>query len=122
MKIDETLMYNIAAIAALMASNTILRIALSVKIGDFDFDELKRGLIKYLLTLIAVFFFYIAGQFCPDFKFEINGELVTITTALNIMSLGIIGAYVAKCVANLRDIFSDVNLVLAKMSLKNGGK
>ena len=115
---DMKLVYNIAAIASLMVCNTILRIALSIRIGDFDWDELKKGAIKYILTLIAVAFFYLAGELCPEFQIEMNGELVTIHTALNLVSLGLIGAYAAKCFANLRDIFSDINVVQARMSLR----
>ena len=117
---DIGLVYNIIAVAALMVCNTILRVALSVKIGDFDADELKRGLVKYLLTLIAVAFFYAAGELCPQAGLEINGEMVTIDTALNMLSLGLISVYVIKCFDNLRDVFSDTGLVLAKMAAKNG--
>jgi len=118
---DIGLLYNIAAIAALMICNTVLRIALSVKIGDFDWGELKRGLLKYLLTLVAVAFFYAAGEFCPEASITINGDPVTIDTALNIMALGLIAVYTVKCFDNLKDIFSDTGLVLAKMQMKNKG-
>lgn len=117
--IDMKLVYNIIAIAALMVCNTILRIAVSVKIEDFDYRELLKGLLKYLLTLCGVVFFYVAGQFCPEAGLEINGELVTIDIALNILSLGLIGVYTVKCFENLRDIFSDTGLVLAKMAAKH---
>ena len=40
--LDYGLLSNIVAVAALMIANTIFRVALSVKIGDFYFDELKR--------------------------------------------------------------------------------
>lgn len=116
--IDFGLLYNIGAIAALMICNTILRLAVSVKIEDFDKEALKRGLLKYLLTLIGVAFFYVAGQFCPEAGVEINGELVTIDTALNVLSLGLIATYAVKCFENLKDIFSDTGLVLAKIEAK----
>ena len=119
--IDMGLVYNIIAVAALMICNTVLRIALSVKIGDFDKGELLRGLLKYLLTLVAVAFFYVAGEFCPEAGIEINGDMVTIDTALNMLSLGLIGVYAVKCFENLRDIFADTGLVLAKMQAKNRG-
>ena len=120
MEFDVTLFHNILAVAALMVCNTIFRIALSVKIGDFDFDELKRGLFKYILTLAGVAFFYLAGELCPEAGVEIASEVVTIDTALNIFTLGLIGVYALKCFDNLRDIFSDTGLVLAKMAIKNG--
>ena len=73
--LDYGLLSNIVAVAALMIANTIFRIALSVKIGDFDFDELKRGILKYLLTLIGVALFYVAGELCPQASIEISGEI-----------------------------------------------
>lgn len=121
MNIDMNLVYNIAAIAALMVCNTILRLALAVKIGDFDFGELRRGVVKYLLTLVAVAFFYVAGELCPAASITLNGETLTIDAALNMLALGLIAAYVVKCFDNLKDIFSDTDLVLAKMQAKNRG-
>ena len=118
---DVGLVYNILAVAALMVCNTILRIALSVKIGDFDLGELKRGLLKYLLTLVAVALFYLAGELCPEASINISGDAVTIDTALNMVALGLIAVYTVKCFENLRDVFSDTGLVLAKMQAKNRG-
>ena len=116
---DWNLVYNILAVAALMICNTVLRLALSVKIGDFDKGELLRGLLKYLLTLIGVAFIYIAGELCPEAGIEVGGEMVTLDTALNMLALGLIATYAVKCFENLRDVFSDTGVVLAKMAAKH---
>lgn len=111
--LDYGLLSNIVAVAALMIANTIFRVALSVKIGDFDFDELKRGILKYLLTLIGVALFYVAGELCPQASVEISGEMVTIDTALNLVSLALVTTYTVKCFQNVKDIFGDTDMVLA---------
>ena len=121
--LDYGLLSNIAAVAALMIANTIFRVALSVKIGDFDFDELKRGILKYLLTLVGVALFYIAGELCPQASVEISGEMVTIDTALNLVSLALVTTYTVKCFQNVKDIFSDTDMVLAARTQRsNRGK
>ena len=115
---DFGLLFNILAVAALMIANTVLRLAIAIKIEDFNLDELKRGLIKYGITLVGVAFFYVAGELCPNAGVEINGDLVTIDMALNLLSAGLITVYAAKCFENLRDIFADTELVMMKMAVK----
>lgn len=115
---DIGLLSNIGAVAVLMIANSIFRIALAVKIGDFDWAELLRGLLKYLLTLIGVALFYIAGELCPEAGIEISGEMVTIDTALNLISLALIAVYTSKCFQNVKDIFGDTDLVLVARAQK----
>lgn len=119
-QIDMGLVANILAVAALMLANTLFRLALSVKIGDFDGHELVRGLLKYFLTLIGVALFYTAGQFAPDAGVEIAGELITIDTFLNMVALGLIGVYTVKCFDNIKDIFRDTGLVMVERAQKAG--
>lgn len=116
--IDTGLLYNIFAVAALMLANTLFRIALSVKIGDFDFQELWRGLLKYVLTLIGVGLFYCAGEFAPEAGVTIAGEIVSIDTVLNMVALGLIAVYSVKCFDNIKDIFRDTGLVMAERAQK----
>ena len=116
--IDYGLLANICAIAALMLANTLFRIALSVKIGDFDFSELWRGLLKYVLTLVGVGLFYCAGEFCPEAGIEISGEMVTIDTILNMVALSLIAVYTVKCFDNIKDIFRDTGIVMAERAQK----
>lgn len=119
-QIDYGLLANICAIAALMIANTLFRIALSVKIGDFDPQELLRGLVKYVITLIGVAAFYAAGEFCPEAGVEIAGEMVTIDTILNMVALGLIAVYTVKCFDNIKDIFRDTGVVLMERAQKAG--
>lgn len=116
--IDTGLVANIFAVAALMIANALFRVALSVKIGDFDFQELWRGLLKYLLTLIGVGLFYVAGEFCPEAGVEIAGEMVTIDTILNMVALGLIAVYTVKCFDNIKDIFRDTGIVMVERAHK----
>lgn len=117
-QIDYGLLANICAIAALMLANTLFRLALAVKIGDFDLQELLRGLVKYVLTLIGVGLFYAAGQFCPEAGVEIAGEMVTIDTILNMVALSLIAVYTVKCFDNIKDIFRDTGIVLVERAQK----
>lgn len=119
-QIDMGLVANILAVAALMLANTLFRLALAVKIGDFDGSELTRGLFKYLLTLIGVALFYTAGQFCPEAGVEIGGELITIDTFLNMVALGLVAVYTVKCFDNIKDIFRDTGLVMMERAEKAG--
>lgn len=116
--IDYGLLTNIFAIAALMLANTLFRLALSVKIGDFDFHELWRGLLKYALTLVGVGLFYCAGEFAPEAGVEIAGEMVSIDTILNMAALSLIAVYTVKCFDNIKDIFRDVGVVIAERAQK----
>ena len=119
-QIDYGLVANICAVAALMLANTLFRIALSVKIGDFDPHELGRGLVKYLITLLGVAAFYTAGEFCPEAGVEIAGEMVTIDTILNMVALSLIAVYTVKCFDNIKDIFRDTGVVLIERAQKAG--
>lgn len=119
-QIDYGLLSNICAVASLMLANTLFRLALAVKIGDFDVQELLRGLFKYVLTLIGVGLFYTAGQFCPEAGVEIAGEMVTIDTILNMVALSLIAVYTVKCFDNIKDIFRDTGVVLLERAQKAG--
>ena len=116
--IDTGLVANIFAVAALMLANTLFRVALSVKIGDFDVQELLRGLLKYVLTLVGVGLFYAAGEFCPEAGVEIAGEMVTIDTLLNMVALSLIAVYTVKCFDNIKDIFRDTGIVMVERAQK----
>ena len=116
--IDTGLIANILAIACLMIANTLFRLALSVKIGDFDFQELWRGLIKYLFTLAGVTLFYCAGELCPEAGVEIAGETLSIDTVLNMIALALIAVYTVKCFDNIKDIFRDTGMVIAERAQK----
>lgn len=60
-KIDFTLFYYIGAIALVMTANTYLGIVKANKYNEFDWKILKKGIIKYLLILLAVTFIFGAG-------------------------------------------------------------
>lgn len=105
--LDLTLLYYVGAIALVMIANTLFGIAKAQKYDEFDWNTLKKGLIKYLLILLGVAFVFIAGILLPDFRVTlpvIENE-VTITQMLSVVAVAILIKYVVSCYQNLVELF-----------------
>lgn len=105
--LDLTLLYYVGAIALIMIANTLFGIAKAQKYDEFDWNTLKKGLIKYLLILLGVAFVFIAGILLPDFivTLPVIENEVTITQMLSMVAVAILIKYVASCYQNLVDLF-----------------
>lgn len=105
-KVDFTLFYYIAAIALVMIANTCLGIVKANKYNEFDWVILKKGIIKYLLILLAVAFIFGAGVLLPEFKLTlpINEESVTIVQMLSVLAIATLLKYLKSCYENFTAI------------------
>lgn len=106
-KIDFTLFYYLGAIALIMVANTLFGVAKAQKYDEFDWDILKRGLIKYLFILLGVSFVFIAGVLLPEFKvtLPVIEDTVTIIQMLSVVAIAILIKYVISCYQNLIELF-----------------
>lgn len=104
---DFTLLYYVAGIALVMLANTLFGIAKAQKYDEFDWETLKKGLIKYLLILLGVAMIFGAGILLPDFKvtLPVIEDEVTITQMLSVVAVAILVKYVISCYQNLVDLF-----------------
>lgn len=105
-KIDFTLFYYICAIALVMIANTCLGIVKANKYNEFDWKILKKGMIKYLLILLAVTFIFGAGVLLPEFELTlpINEESVTIVQMLSVLAIATLLKYLKSCYENFAEI------------------
>ena len=105
-KVDFTLFYYIAAIALVMTANTCLGIVKANKYNEFDWKILKKGMIKYLLILLAVTFIFGAGVLLPEFELTlpINEESVTIVQMLSVLAIATLLKYLKSCYENFAAI------------------
>lgn len=106
-KIDFTLFYYISAIALVMTANTLFGVAKAQKYNSFDWEHLKRGIVKYLFILLGVTFIFIAGIMLPEFKvtLPVIEETVTIIQMLSVVAIAILIKYVISCYENLVELF-----------------
>ena len=106
--LDFTLFYYIGAIALVMIANTLFGVAKAQKYNDFNWNTLKKGLIKYLLILLGVTFIFIAGVLLPNFEvtLPVVEETVTIIQMLSVVAIAILIKYVISCYQNLVELFS----------------
>lgn len=107
-KIDFTLFYYISAIALVMTANTLFGVAKAQKYNSFDWEHLKRGIVKYLFILLGVTFIFIAGIMLPEFKvtLPVIEETVTIIQMLSVVAIAILIKYVISCYENLVELFN----------------
>lgn len=107
-KIDFTLFYYIGAIALVMTANTLFGVAKAQKYNSFDWEHLKRGIVKYLFILLGVTFIFIAGIMLPEFKvtLPVIEETVTIIQMLSVVAIAILIKYVISCYENLVELFN----------------
>ena len=105
--LDLTLLYYVGAIALVMIANTLFGIAKAQKYDEFDWNTLKKGLIKYLLILLGVAFVFVAGILLPDFRvtLPIVEYEVTIIQMLSVVAVAILIKYVISCYQNLVELF-----------------
>ena len=105
--LDFTLFYYIGAIALVMIANTLFGVAKAQKYNDFNWNTLKKGLIKYLLILLGVMFIFIAGVLLPNFEvtLPVVDETVTIIQMLSVVAIAILIKYVISCYQNLVELF-----------------
>ena len=105
-KIDFTLFYYIGAIALVMTANTLFGIVKANKYNEFDWVILKKGIIKYLLILLAVTFIFGAGVLLPEFELTlpINEESVTIVQMLSVLAIATLLKYLKSCYENFAEI------------------
>ena len=105
--LDLTLLYYVGAIALVMIGNTLFGIAKAQKYDEFDWNTLKKGLIKYLLILLGVAFVFVAGILLPDFRvtLPIVENEVTIIQMLSVVAVAILIKYVISCYQNLVELF-----------------
>ena len=110
---DYTLFYYVGAIALVMVANTLFGIAKAQKYDQFDWNTLKKGLIKYLLILIGVACVFGAGMLVPDFTvtLPVLEDIVSIIQMLSVVAIAILIKYVVSCYQNLVDIFGVNNEV-----------
>ena len=106
-KVDFTLFYYIGAIALVMTANTLFGVAKAQKYNSFDWEHLKRGIVKYLFFLLGVTFIFIAGIMLPEFKvtLPVIEETVTIIQMLSVVAIAILIKYVISCYENLVELF-----------------
>lgn len=111
MNIDYTFFVYVLVVALLMIANTIFRIALAQVIGDFSWNELWKGLKKYLLIIVGVALVYASGLLIPNMKLiTIDQQDVTILEGLNVLSVALVGIYAFKCFENIKTIFEIKNV------------
>ena len=105
--LDFTLFYYVGAIALVMIANTLFGVAKAQKGGNFNWDTLKKGLIKYLLILLGVAFIFVAGVLLPNFEvtLPVIDETVTIIQMLSVVAIAILIKYVISCYQNLVELF-----------------
>ena len=105
--LDLTLFYYIGAIALVMVANTLFGVAKAQKYNSFDWEQLKRGIVKYLFILLGVTFIFIAGIMLPEFKvtLPVIEETVTIIQMLSVVAIAILIKYVISCYENLVELF-----------------
>lgn len=105
--LDLTLFYYIGAIALVMIANTLFGVAKAQKYNSFDWEHLKRGIVKYLFILLGVTFIFIAGIMLPEFKvtLPVIEETVTIIQMLSVVAIAILIKYVISCYENLVELF-----------------
>lgn len=105
--LDLTLFYYIGAIALVMIANTLFGVAKAQKYNSFNWEHLKRGIVKYLFILLGVTFIFIAGIMLPEFKvtLPVIEETVTIVQMLSVVAIAILIKYVISCYENLVELF-----------------
>lgn len=95
----------LAAIAIMIVANTIFRLAVTQKFDDFDRDALVQGIKKNLFIMLGIILVFIVGCLIPEVKFTIvEGQEMTIVDALKVTSIAIIGYYVIKCFAVMKEL------------------
>lgn len=104
---DYTLFYYIGAIALVMIANTLFGIAKAQKYDEFDWNTLKKGILKYLFILIGVACVFGAGMLVPTFTvtLPVLEETVSIIQMLSVVAIAILIKYVISCYQNLVDLF-----------------
>ena len=104
--LDLTLFYYIGAIALVMIANTLFGAAKAQKCDEFCWETLKKGMIKYLLILLAVTFIFGAGVLLPEFELTlpINEESVTIVQMLSVLAIATLLKYLKSCYENFTAI------------------
>ena len=117
--LDLSLFYYIGAIALVMIANTCLGIVKANKYNEFDWKILKKGLIKYLLILLAVTFVFGAGVLLPELEFTlpVNEESVTIVQMLSVLALATLIKYLKSCYENFVEI-ENLNKELEEKTVK----
>ena len=117
--LDLSLFYYIGAIALVMIANTCLGIVKANKYNEFDWKIFKKGLIKYLLILLAVTFVFGAGVLLPELEFTlpVNEESVTIVQMLSVLALATLIKYLKSCYENFVEI-ENLNKELEEKTVK----
>ena len=107
MNIDFTFFYYVGAIALVMIANTLFGIAKAQKCDEFDWQTLKKGIIKYLFILFGVAFIFIAGVLLPNFTITlpVSENAITINEMLSVVAIAILGKYLVSCYQNLVELF-----------------
>lgn len=115
---DTYLIKDLVIILGLMIANTIFRVGLSIKIQDFNFKQLIRGMFKGLFILLGVVIFYWSGTVASinehTLLIQYGETQLTIPMALDTLAVALMGVYVKKCFDNLKDIFRATGVVLAE--------
>lgn len=121
--LDLSLFYYIGAIALVMIANTCLGVVKANKYNEFDWKVLKKGLIKYLLILLAVTFIFGAGVLLPEFELTlpINEESVTIVQMLSVLAIATLLKYLKSCYENFVEI-ENLNKELKDKTVKETQK
>lgn len=97
--------YPLIAAALVILANHILGSWKSVIEGQFDWRVCKLGLIKALGVFFSIVLIEGAGYLMPDLAIvSLNGEMVTILTAVNIIATSAIAYYGALDVQKIVEI------------------
>lgn len=91
-----------SGLVCLIASNTLLGIAIAELKVEFNKQTLIRGLLKNGAIAFAVFLIYVTGLIIPNMQVVlIDGEPLTLIQALDTGFMSTLAVYAAKTIKNL---------------------
>jgi len=88
-----------------LIANTIMGSAKAQKAEEFNWKELRDGLLRYGLILGSMSAVYGIGLLQPEFTVVINGTPIVLSNAVIILINGVTIIYVVKTLKNFSEIF-----------------
>ena len=99
-------MIYVLVLVCIYGAQTLFKISATWEQGTFDWKKLLKGIFGYAIYFSGVMLFFYAGTLIPDMQLIAIGEVkYTITDALSLIAVVLIGIQSAKAFKNIRETF-----------------
>ena len=103
----KTFLTYVCVIVLIYVAQTLFKISSTRKDGTFDFKKLIDGIIDYAIYFVGIMAFFFSGCLIPEIKLiQINGKAYSITDALTLVAIALIGLQSVKCFKNIKETFN----------------